>query len=188
MQNLKRLFLVFIVLLFACACSQQPSPGVSEPEKEPDKEIPPFEKAQSYEEEGFNLYFPETWELLSEEKAQGSITLRLQEKKNSSAQVIVSYFPGAGSTKKEILQKAENLLMGSLFRIQQKLDTKEERIGNRVIPIIHAQSGETETKVVQTAVIIGEKGHLLTTLITREEAKEHFIPVFRLIIEGIEVK
>jgi hypothetical protein len=188
MQNLKRVFLVLIVLLFTSACSQEASPGVSEPEKEADKRIPPFEKARVYQEDGFSFFYPENWGLLAEEKVQGSITLRLQEKGNSSAQVIISYFPGAGSTNKEILQQAENLLKGSLFRIKGKLDTREERIGDRVIPIIYAQAGETEIKVVQTAVMTGDKGYLFTTLITSEEDKGYFIPIFRLLLEGMEVK
>ncbi len=189
MQTLKKVFfIIIIILLFTSACSQQPHPEVPEPEEEPDIQVPLFENAQTYREKGFNLRFPESWVLLAEEKVQGSITLRLQEEGDSAAQVIISYFPGVGLTEGEALGEAEALLRSSLFRIKEELNTKEEKIGDSLIPIIYTRSGETEIKIVQTAVITGSKGYLLATLIAREKVEEYFAPIFRSMLEGIVVE
>ena len=188
MQKLKTTLFIIIILLLTAACSQQPHSGDTEPEKQPEPPNTPSENVNTYEEKGFNLSYPEDWELLSEEKVQGSITLRLQEKKNAAGQVVISYFPASAPTPGEALQKAETLLRSSLFNIQETFNTKEERIGGREIPIIYTRSGATETKSVQAAVITGEKGYLLVTLIVREEAEEYFAPIFRLILERMEVE
>ena len=190
MQTLKKgFFIIIIILLFTSACSQQqPLPEVPEPEEEPDIQVPLFENAQTYREKGFTLRYPESWVLLAEEKVQGSITLRLQEEGDSAAQVIISYFPGVGLTEGEALGEAEALLRNSLFRIKEEFLTKEEKIGDNIIPIIYTRSGETETKIVQTAVITGRKGYLLATLLGREETEEYFAPIFRSMLEGIVVE
>jgi len=182
----KYVFLI-LILLFAAACSQQVTPRGKEAEKE-ELEKPLFQEAQSYISEGFNFYYPGDWVILEEEKGQETVTLRLQEEDSSAGQKVISYYPGEGITREEALAKAEKLLRSSLFRIKEDLQIKEEKIGEKEIPLIHTRSGEKETKVVQTAVFTGEKGLLLATLIAREEKEDYFLPLFHNFLEGVNLE
>lgn len=181
------MFLFVIALIFAAACSHQNLTGEPEPMQTPDPPMLPFENAQSYEGKGFSFYYPEDWLILSELQVQDSVTLRLQEKKNTAAQIIISYLPAQRATEEEALRDAETLLRGSLFNIKDELTTQKETVGSREIPIIYTRSGETEFKMVRTAVMTGEKGYLLITLIAREEGEEYFAPVFHSLLEGIKI-
>jgi hypothetical protein len=180
----KTAFLLAFIALIAAGCGGQAPPGSGA--ETPKESL--FDHARIYEAAGFSLFYPENWVLLDEQIVDGSYTLRFQEAGNAAAQVVASYFAVTGVSEKEALKDAESLLRSGLFHIQEKITTKKESIGSRRIPVLYTRSGDTETKIVHAAVIIGNKGFAVVTLLAREEAAAHFSPVFRLLLEGIEVE
>ena len=180
--------LVFVVLLMSLvACGHQPSPVPQQAEEVPGLEELELDEAQPYQQEGFGFLYPEDWSLLAEEQVEGSVTARFHKEENSVAQMIISYFPVPDSTEEEALHYAEELLRSSLVRIETDLFIREEIVGDREIPIISAQSGATEVKLAEMAVIIGDKGMVFATLVVREEFKEEFFPTFLGMLQSIQV-
>jgi len=149
------------------------------------KQVPRGEKLQ---EDGFNMHLPEDWTVAERiSSTKDTVEVLLESSQDDRGRAILTYFSPEYFSQEEAKEEAVKILSSSLYHVDGDIAKSCREIGNKKVAIFSASAGEKETMQAQTAVISGEAGHVLLTLITREEAEDYFLPYLEHLITGLDI-
>jgi len=141
----------------------------------------------------FELELSPEWQVEDEAKEeindQRIVTLGLENRENQRGAAVVTYLPAEYFSEEETEEEAEGLMETFLYRGQEDVEIEKSLLEteHEELPLLEARAGEREPQLAHTAVITGEKGHLLVTLLMQEDAREEFLPYMEDLVEGISV-
>ncbi len=138
----------------------------------------------------FDMEPPGGWYFEDEaEREEGVINLSLRSKEDDRGGLIITYLPANLFSAERAKEKGRQLLEASLVDLhsspEESFQNMETEGIKGEVTVYKARAGEDNSQHARTAVVNGEEGHLLVTLLKREEASEYFLPQYEKFLESL---
>ncbi len=169
--------IIIVLLLTGCGKPAAETPAPTTPQKAE------YHFEQVYEAAKFNLGFsyPSQWEVIEEEKQDGTLTLRLRDKSDHSSSLIVLVRPGQPENK-ELLADAHTLLEKSLYLARDISQGKEQEVEGLPVLFLTAESGGSSTVNSKAAVFTKGGYSYLLVVVARQEVYSEVEGFFEKIV------
>jgi len=182
--------MVFALLAAGCQSTEETAENSEKENEVNDREYnDEVQRDKTLSEAGFEIHLPQDWSMTDRNTSkQDTVEIVLESSLDDRGKAILAYFPLDYFSEEEVQEEAERVLSSSLYNVEGSIEKEiREMAGNRVT-VFSATAGDREPMLARTAVVSGNSGHLLLTLMVREEAEDYFSPYLRYLIEGLEME